>query len=180
MQMVQGQTRSQQALAGPTHGNTGLRWRELQRVSVGRNKLDTAFRDVEVGRGDVTRPITGMDAWAKSMRAARTSSLIPPRVGTRFLDEHRPTCSKRQRKRGVSAHGELGVAVRCRGRGQSHGENRGAIAVRRGHGRSAEHLRWARRPRAASWMQRKADSREPWLRPCEKAKRDRVQRTQTH
>ena len=97
----------------------------------------------------------GVDAWAESMRGARTSSLIPPRVGTRFLDEHRPTCSKRQRKRGVSAHGELGVAVRCRGRGQSHGENRGAIAVRRGHGRSAEHLCWARRPRAGSWMQRK-------------------------
>ena len=126
------------------------------------------------GGGEITRPSAGVDAWAESMRGARTSSLIPPRVGTRFLDEHRPTCSKRQRKRGVSAHGELGVAVRCRGRGQSHGENRGAIAVRRGHGRSAEHLRWARRPRAASWMQRKADSREPWLRPCEKAKRDRV------
>ena len=154
---------------------SNLRWRERQRVSAGRNTLHTGFRDVEgVGGGEITRPSAGVDAWAESMRGARTSSLIPPRVGTRFLDEHRPTCSKRQRKRGVSAHGELGVAVRCRGRGQSHGENRGAIAVRRGHGRSAEHLRWARRPRAASWMQRKADSREPWLRPCEKAKRDRV------
>ena len=100
-----------------------------------------------------------MEARARGMRAARTLSLTPPRIGTCSLDDHRPQLLRATAQRGVDAQVSWGWLFKGAGIENCTGGIEGLLRCAGATGGGTARLLWAQRRRSSRRGHRSARRR---------------------